>query len=102
MLRWPRDLQVVFDEAVKLTLGMPALKLEVPAISGYIVDEELARRFPKGSAQLLGYLDRMETNSWDWDKVEKIIDVLMASQLDDALKEKIRDIQVRRVANVAV
>ncbi|MCY4475509.1 MAG: DUF4020 domain-containing protein [Chloroflexi bacterium] len=102
MLRWPKDLQVVFDEAVKLTVRMPSANLELMRISKDYVDEELARRFPSGSAQLLEYLDRIEPNTGDWDGIENVIDVLTTSHLDTALKEKVKDIGVRRVVGVAV
>ena len=102
MLRWPRDLQVVFDDAVELAIGMPSAELKLMRISKDYVDEELARRFPTGSAKLLEYFDGMETNFWEWDGVEEVIDALVASQLDDALKEKIKDIGVRRVVGVAI
>ena len=102
MLRWPRDLQVVFDDAVELAIRMPSAKLKLMRISKDYLDEKLALRFPIGSAKLLEYFDGMETNFWDWDGIEKVIDVLVASQLDDALKEKIKDIQVRRGAGIAV
>ncbi len=102
MLRWPKDLQVVFDDAVELAIGMPSENLKLMRISKDYVDEILARRFPLASAKLLEYFDGIETNFWNWDGIEEVIDVIMASQLDDALKEKIRDIQVRHVAGIAV
>ena len=102
MLRWPRDLQVVFEDAVELTIEMPSSKLKLMSISRDYVDEEVARRFPLGSAKLLEYFDKMETNFWDWYGIEKVIDVLVASGLDGALKRKIEDIQVRRAPGVTV
>ncbi len=102
MLRWPKDLQVVFDDAVELAIGMPSTKLELQRISTVILDEELARRFPRGTAQLLVYLDSLETTPFGWYGIESVVEALMASDLDDALKGKIEDIQVRRVVGVAV
>ena len=102
MLRWPRDLQVVFDDAVELAIRMPSAKLKLMRISKDYVDEKLARRFPIGSAKLLEYFDGIETNFWEWDGVEEVIGVLLSNELDDALNEKIKNIRVRRGNSVTV
>ncbi len=102
MLRWPKDIQVVFDAAVELAISMPSANLQLLTISKDYVDEKLARRFPVGSAKLLEYFDEMETDFGDWYKIESVVETLMTSDLDDTLKEKVRDIQVRRVTGVTV
>ena len=102
MLRWPKDLQVVFDDAIGLAVGMPSTKLELQRISTVILDDELARRFPEGAAQLLVYLDGSGASPFGWHGIENVIEALMASDLDDGLKGEIEDIQVRRVPRVTV
>ena len=102
MLRWPRDLQVVFDDAVELATEMPTAELELMCISKDYVDEQLARRFPAGSARLLEYFDGMETNFWNWHRIESVLEVLAASDLDDEMKGKIEDIKVRHAAGATV
>ena len=102
MLRWPKDLQVVFDDAVELAVGMPSANLELQRISTLIIDKELARRFPRSTARLLLYIDGLETTPFGWYRIESVVEALMASDLDDVLKEKVRDIQVRRLLGVTV
>ena len=102
MLRWPKDIQVVFDDAVELAIGMPSENLKLMSTSKDYVDEKLARRFPRGSAKLLEYFDGMATNFWDWDRIERVLEVLASSDLDDEMKGKIEDIKVKYAAGATV
>ena len=96
MLRWPKDLEVVFSDAVALATQMPPTKLEHLRIAKYIVDEGLASSFPIETAQLLDFVDKMETNYLNWHEIDSVIETLLGSELEETLLNKIKDIQVRR------
>ena len=95
MLRWPRDLTVVFDESVDLAVAMPNTALKHLGISGFIVDKDLAQRFPDGAAKLIEYLDRSETSPWDWHDTQPVFEALLQSEITVELKGRIQDIQAR-------
>ena len=48
MLRWPKDLNPVFDEAVDLAIQLPVVKLQHINVSQHIVDTETATAHPEG------------------------------------------------------
>ncbi len=100
MIRWPRDLIVVFDQAVRFAVEMPTTTFEHLGISKFVVDEHLARDFPVGSAKLIDYLDRSETSSWDWYDTEPVFKALLTSEISSEPKKKIRNIQVRHGSGV--
>ena len=100
MIRWPRDLTVVFDQAVELTVAMQSTTFQHLGISRFIVDKDLAQRFPDGAAKLIDYLDKSETSPWDWYDTQPVFDALLQSDINAGLKEKIQDVQVRHANGV--
>ncbi len=95
MIRWPRDLSVVFDYAVALTVKMPITTLSSFRVAEHIVNEELARNYPEGTARMIEFIDRIETRFCLFDGIEQIFDILAESGLDDTRKRKIKHIRVK-------
>ena len=102
MLRWPRDLTIVFNEAVELAVAMPTTELRDLGIPQFIVDEDLARKFPDATAKLIDYLDRSETSPLDWSDMQPVFEALLQSGINAELKSKIQDIHVRHGNGVLV
>ena len=100
MLRWPKDLNPVFDEAVDMAVQLPVVKLQHINVTQHIVDTETATAYPEGSAKFLKFLDTMETDFWVWDGIESLTDALLETDLDAVLKADIKNIRAKRSLQV--
>ena len=96
LLRWPKDLAIVFPDAVSLAIRMPPTSVGHWRVGKDILNTELAEEYPSECAQLLEFVDGAETDWWNWYEINSVIDVLIEAPLEDSLLGKIEDIRARR------
>ena len=95
MLDWLPYLDSLFPEAVDLAIQMPQTPLEHSPIIREISRGDLWSKHPDATAQLLVHIADSKSPAWAWHGGKELIDNLLALDLPDDLKTKLKELPAR-------
>jgi hypothetical protein len=99
MLEWLPYLTEVFPEAVELAIQMPKFSVRPSMLLYHLQNKrELVKNHPDSVADLLIYLDKIESDVYRWENeyIKKITDRLMSIGIKEEYKEKLTEMLVKR------